>query len=369
MHKVAWTTCCLPLNEGGLGITSIEEQIQVSLLRQIWEIVSGRESVWTRWVKDILIKKKNFWQLKIPSNSSWSWRHILKHRDLARPLIKTKIGNGEHTYLWHDWWVSSQPLSAVLNEYSNINHIHEDGARVRDIINNGRWSLDDLIIPNDLKTEILHTNIQVDQQDQVIWQQTNSNRFVAKEVRDMIRGRGNPGQYSNFIWFNGHIPRCSFISWLAMHNRLPTLSRIKKWNNRLNSTCVLCRVDEETRDHLFYNCHYSRQIWDECLRRTCTVNTGICWDDVVAIMQQLGNGRSFRRYMLKLVWTVSIYRIWLERNRRLHGGESRPWKMTLESIRRDVVGRCLTYQWRTMLAVNIDICQNWNLPNFDLECL
>ena len=48
-------------------------------------------------------------------------------------------------------------------------------------------------------------------------------------------------------------------------NRLPTKERIKSWGLEVDETCVLCRNAEETRDHMFFDCDFSRQIWKEVL--------------------------------------------------------------------------------------------------------
>lgn len=56
-HKVSGEICCLPLEEGGLGIRGLEEHMQVAHLRLVWDIVTRRPSVWGEWVQEVLLKK------------------------------------------------------------------------------------------------------------------------------------------------------------------------------------------------------------------------------------------------------------------------------------------------------------------------
>lgn len=50
------------------------------------------------------------------------------------------------------------------------------------------------------------------------------------------------------VLYKDAIPRCSFILWLVCREKL------KRWGVIDDSTCVLCGVEEENRDHLFFGC-------------------------------------------------------------------------------------------------------------------
>lgn len=43
--------------------------------------------------------------------------------------------------------------------------------------------------------------------------------------------------------------------------------------------CVLCSQHEETINHLFFDCHYSRQIWESILNRFQIQRSAGKWDD------------------------------------------------------------------------------------------
>ncbi|GJW20586.1 RNA-directed DNA polymerase, eukaryota, reverse transcriptase zinc-binding domain protein [Tanacetum coccineum] len=49
--KVSWKSVCHPKNQGGLGLKMIGEWNEVLLSKHIWNIVSGKESLWIKWVR------------------------------------------------------------------------------------------------------------------------------------------------------------------------------------------------------------------------------------------------------------------------------------------------------------------------------
>ena len=48
--------------------------------------------------------KKSFWSVGIPQNCSWSWRKILKLRDISKRFLKFEFGNGDNIHMWLDLW-------------------------------------------------------------------------------------------------------------------------------------------------------------------------------------------------------------------------------------------------------------------------
>lgn len=62
------------------------------------------------------------------------------------------------------------------------------------------------------------------------------------------------------VLFSQGILRCSFISWLAVKNRLATGDMMRSWG--MIHECTSCEERDETRDHLFFACPYYYTVWD-----------------------------------------------------------------------------------------------------------
>ncbi|AAD39277.1 Hypothetical protein [Arabidopsis thaliana] len=79
-------------------------------------------------------------------------------------------------------------------------------------------------------------------------------------------------------------PKFAFITWLGMHNRLSTGDRMQKWNGQADSTCVFCQDPLETRDHLFFHCHYANQIWEIIAKGFMGVQYTSNWDQLASLI-------------------------------------------------------------------------------------
>lgn len=85
--------------------------------------------------------------------------------------------------------------------------------------------------------------------------------YKASKVWETIRNKQDKVLWHKVAWGGLSIPRHSFISWLAIQNRLPTKDRLISWGCRLDSVCVLCGVADETKDHIYVDCSYSMILW------------------------------------------------------------------------------------------------------------
>ncbi|KAK6788794.1 hypothetical protein RDI58_012592 [Solanum bulbocastanum] len=63
-------------------------------------------------------------------------------------------------------------------------------------------------------------------------------------------------------------PKAIFILWLQIQNRLPTTDRLLKWRMPVDSKCVMCKQEDETRDHLFFECALANSLWRRLLQWT-----------------------------------------------------------------------------------------------------
>ena len=115
--RIAWEEVCVPKNEGGLGFMKYEEWNLAASLRHIWNLCNHRNhTLWVSWVRIHLLRNRSIWDISIPQNCTWPWRHILKNREMARKNIKCRIGNGNTTSLWFDNWHPNDPLVCVYGE-------------------------------------------------------------------------------------------------------------------------------------------------------------------------------------------------------------------------------------------------------------
>ncbi|CAN6846295.1 unnamed protein product [Brassica oleracea] len=98
--KVAWKDICKLKCEGGLGIRALKEVNKVAGLKLIWRLLTG-DSLWGKWIKNNLLKRKCFWEVKKNTQAgSWMWRKLLKQRDTAKSSYRKWH---KHLFLYENW--------------------------------------------------------------------------------------------------------------------------------------------------------------------------------------------------------------------------------------------------------------------------
>ncbi|XP_056860010.1 uncharacterized protein LOC130508492 [Raphanus sativus] len=153
--------------------------------------------------------------------------------------------------------------------------------------------------------------------------------FSTNETWLQIRKLGTPCAWGKGIWFSQATPKFAFMTWIAARNRLATMDRISYWNQGVDSTCVLCKAAQETRNHLFFQCTFSSQLWEQLvkgiLRNAHTQN----WDDIIELISVSTMERK-KTLSLRYAFQISVYTIWRERNKRRHGDSPMPLQVLLK---------------------------------------
>lgn len=80
------------------------------------------------------------------------------------------------------------------------------------------------------------------------------------------------------LWGSLFLPRCSFISWLAIYNRLATKDRHLQWGKVVNPACVFYKQSDESRNHILVTCPVSKAVWLYILSMSGVSRTVLDWD-------------------------------------------------------------------------------------------
>ncbi|XP_074288623.1 uncharacterized protein LOC141613779 [Silene latifolia] len=106
----------------------------------------------------------------------------------------------------------------------------------------------------------------------------------------------------------------SFIAWLYHHHGFNTQGKLYGLGISSNSNCYICDQEEETSQHLFFKCQYSRKVIQ--LIRT--------WTGVQISADNTQNWRQHIRFTRLKVGTLNsivnaiIYHVWLQWNGSRH---------------------------------------------------
>lgn len=161
--------------------------------------------------------------------------------------------------------------------------------------------------------------------DSIEWLLHSSKVFTLKSAWNNIREKRDQLPSHNILWKSPTVPRCAFISWLAVKGRLPTLDKLQQWNIHLPNRCILCKQAEESLDHIFCQCQYTKviwsQVWSDLTITPLLGNSVIGWCHELALKSR---GKDQMSKMRRLALTLGFYNIWRERNARIFMEVCRP---------------------------------------------
>ncbi|XP_039064463.1 uncharacterized protein LOC120209551 [Hibiscus syriacus] len=153
---------------------------------------------------------------------------------------------------------------------------------------------------------------------------SNWDQIRASWLWDKVRSSSEKVPWHRLVWFPGHIPKFSLISWMAILDRLPTKDRLARFGIVIDS-----------------------------------VPTG--WNDLLHWLLLNLKGKSLMVHILKLAWTGFIYCIWEEQNRRHFRGVHCSVDTVVGSVKESVRIKLFMSSMNSLDTVNRQLCIDWGL--------
>ncbi|KAG7539923.1 Reverse transcriptase zinc-binding domain [Arabidopsis thaliana x Arabidopsis arenosa] len=309
-------------------------------LKLIWMLFTKAGSLWVSWVRINLIGHRNFWTLNPSYSGSWIWKKLCKLRGLARPFVVCDIGTGQTASFWQDNWTGLGPLIDLTGPNGPQVVGMPLDSLVRDALRGRDWWLSSSRSRNPiislLKDSLPDAESMVDSlhDDLYLWKPDNhapSNIFSTARTWTAINPDGVTVPWHKSVWFNDHIPKHAFIAWVVAWNRLHTRDRLRSWGLSISPACVLCNSGLESRNHLFFDCDFSTEVWRYFTSRANLSPPSSFVDCLLWINSASRDGNV--ALIMKLIFQACIYLIWKERNLRIHSSVSTPPIVTIKAIK------------------------------------
>ncbi|KAM6556987.1 hypothetical protein CsatB_004006 [Cannabis sativa] len=119
--------------------------------------------------------------------------------------------------------------------------------------------------------------------------------------------------WCNEVWCRLNSPKHSFLTWLALQNRLKTRERLFKYKIIDSPDCILCSNDREIVDHLFFKCETSL----DCLKQLKDwLNWQVNFDSLQGLLKWIrkSNNSKFLKNVKMATVATLVYSIWRARN-------------------------------------------------------
>ncbi|GKD33443.1 integrase, catalytic region, zinc finger, CCHC-type containing protein [Tanacetum coccineum] len=103
--------------------------------------------------------------------------------------------------------------------------------------------------------------------------------------------------------FSSCIPRHALNLWLVIKRRLKTQDLLRPWDNVDvgNLSCSLCDLQEDSHEHLFFECNFSKQVWFKVKRFAVLSNSMPSIDSIIHDIIPFSKRKSSRSIIAKLV--------------------------------------------------------------------
>lgn len=138
------------------------------------------------------------------------------------------------------------------------------------------------------------------------------------------------------MWNKVNAHEMSTCLYLAFMYRLHTLDRISNWNSIQDAKCKLCNSEDETHEHLFFQCNYSNQIW-QSVKQKLNLNHSLndTLREVLEYLETRLQKKNSISNMIDVAIGTTVWHIWIERNQRTFQNKSIPAEIRLELILND----------------------------------
>ena len=234
-------------------------------------------------------------------------------------MISGKILPGTVTSLWYDYWL---PDGKRFIDSHTIRTLTSTGlpwtARVSDIIIEGQWNFpwDVSILHATWNSILFQPNIHTE--DHCVWTGHTSGTFTIASAWELLREKRPINNLHHLLWFPGHIPRQSFIMWLACLGRLQTMDRLNSVGIIDNNICILCGHHTETHEHLFFKCTTSHLIWQTVNAKANMQWPIYPWQHLIRWASSTYQKKNTITHLIpRLLLSSTVYFIWHERNNRV----------------------------------------------------
>lgn len=158
-------------------------------------------------------------------------------------------------------------------------------------------------------------------------------QFSIRRMYNELRGIAAKVPWKKLTCNNLTPPKCIFICWLAILERLATCDNLLKVGVICDQMCSLCEKEHESISHLF--------LWRKILSWFGVQRDPKCWKDEIQIVTRHFNSNSKMHEIYKMLLSVTVYFVWRERNYRRLQYQKQDINAIIHQIKLLAYTRCL----------------------------
>ncbi|XP_060972477.1 uncharacterized protein LOC133038369 [Cannabis sativa] len=146
----------------------------------------------------------------------------------------------------------------------------------------------------------------------ILFQAEKGGRFKAKYFYTSLI-KDEKVEYCSNVWNKLVIPKHRYTYWKAINNLLLTRNHLIRFICISSSLCPVCEIEEESHDHLFMECIFTKKVVEDIYSWLGFVNWPKTRLDLVDWCSKPSLG--LKEKVINTVIASTIYIIWKNRNR------------------------------------------------------
>lgn len=144
--------------------------------------------------------------------------------------------------------------------------------------------------------------------------QNTNGRFSIKKLYKLQTPQGQKVYWKGLI-LHPHIhPQHKFNLWLAIQGRLPIVDRLQKMGIQAPQMCVFYDLEDELLEQLFFECSYTKTIWQRLLNWLGVQRQIQTWKEEIHWVATYARRKKGIGNIIVVVYGMLIYILWRDRN-------------------------------------------------------
>ncbi|CAA7037370.1 unnamed protein product [Microthlaspi erraticum] len=273
LHWIAWEKICISKDEGGLGFRDMQNFNLALLAKQLWRLLRYPSSLLARVLKGRYFRYTSPLETAKANAPSYGWRSIIAAKDLLQKGLRRSIKSGFDTKVWTDPWLPTIPARPALdngngrNPHLYVNHLID--------FNTKEWKMDtikELIHPTDIPLITSLRPSRVFDCDGYVWSHSTSGQYTVRsgyalamelKAQQTTQAVLEPSitTMKRQIWKVKTTGKLKHFMWQVVSGFVASCSKLVERHCGTDRSCPRCGADEETINHIFFECPPAIQTW------------------------------------------------------------------------------------------------------------